>query len=67
MLGRISHAGYANPGAVRTLLWGATAAGLLYVLGYMQGGAADAAFAAGGSNVVHEFFHHARHLGFPCH
>ena len=42
---------------------------LMYLSMYADGSVPGAAFGDAGSKLayVHEFFHHARHLGFACH
>jgi len=42
---------------------------LLYLVGYVDGSVHAAALGTAGAklNVVHEFFHHARHVAMMCH
>lgn len=50
--------------------WVGAAAVLLYAAGYVDGGVHAAAFVGDNGavlNYVHEFFHHARHVGLMCH
>ena len=56
--------------AIGLLPWAGAAAFALYAMGYVDGGAHAAAFVGDGGaamNYVHEFFHHARHVGLMCH
>ena len=56
--------------AIGLLPWAGAATIALYAMGYVDGGAHAAAFAGDSGPVLsylHEFFHHARHVGLMCH
>ncbi|MCH8281384.1 MAG: hypothetical protein J4O03_04625 [Chloroflexi bacterium] len=56
-------------GISRWLPWVLGAMALLYLVGYVDGSVHAAALGTTGAklNVVHEFFHHARHVAMMCH
>jgi hypothetical protein len=49
--------------------WFLLATVALYFVGYVDGSVHGTAFGAAGTKlaVVHEFFHHARHIALMCH
>ena len=49
--------------------WFLLAMVLLYFVGYVDGSVHGGVLGAAGGNLgyVHEFFHHARHVGLMCH
>ena len=53
----------------RWVPWFLLATVALYFVGYVDGSVHGAAFGAAGTKlaVVHEFFHHARHIALMCH
>ena len=49
--------------------WLLLATALLYFVGYVDGSVHGGVLGVSGENLgyVHEFFHHARHVGLMCH